>query len=357
MTPVAVRRLGLSASRICGAQRLFRRSSRGPTVLFYHGVEEEIVDPAVQGLHFPLSLFEKQINFVRREREVVSIDDLCKSIENRKPLGPRCVVLTFDDGYKNNLRVVAPILKAWNLPFTIFVSTKHISEGRRFPMYYVRAAMLYTEKRNVHFRSMQQNFDLTSRERRLSAVRAITDVVKRAPLEAVDQIVTECIAQITRHQWAELDERFKSDEPMTWGEVVRTAAMGATIGSHCHDHCILHLHQSEAEVLWQVRESKAEIERNIGECRYIAYPNGTADDVSRGAYAAVQSERFRMAFSTILGEITPESDSFLAPRIFAVPDYEDFCYLLNRSSQQNQYYRTARLRSGLAGEPAGAGSN
>jgi peptidoglycan/xylan/chitin deacetylase (PgdA/CDA1 family) len=355
--PAAMRRLGLSASRICGAQRLFRRSSRGPTVLFYHGVEEDIADPEVQGLHFPVSLFERQISFVRREREVVSIGDLWESIENRKPLDARCVVLTFDDGYENNLRIVAPLLKAWNLPFTIFVSTKHISERRRFPMYYVRAAMLYTEKRNVHFRSVQQSFDLTSRERRLGAVRAITDAVKRVPLKTVDQIVTECIAQIMPDRWAELDERFKSDEPMTWGEVVRTTAMGATIGSHCHDHCILHSNQSEAEGLWQVRKSKAEIESNIGECGYIAYPNGTADDVSGSAYAAVQSEQFRMAFSTILGEITHEVDRFLAPRIFAVPDYEEFCYLLNRSSEQNEYYRTARLRSGLAGEPAGVGSN
>lgn len=355
--PAAMRRLGLAASRICGAQRLFRRSSQGPTVLFYHGVEEAIIDPEVQGLHLPLDLFERQISFLRREREVVSIDDLCESIENRKPLDAGCVALTFDDGYKNNLRIVAPILKAWNLPFTIFVSTKHISEGPRFPMYYVRAAMLYTEKSNIHFRSMQQGFDLTSRESRLGAVRAITDVVKTAPLERVDQIVAECIAQIAPDRWAELDKRFESDEPMTWGEVVRTTAMGATIGSHCDDHCILHSNQNEAEVLWQVHESKTKIAKNIGECRYMAYPNGTADDVSGSAYAAVRSEQFRMAFSTILGEITPEVDRFLAPRIFAVPDYEEFCYLLNRSSEQNEYYRTARSRSGRAGETAVAGSN
>jgi len=352
-----VRQLGLSVSRICGVQRLFRRSSRGPTVLFYHGVEEDIIDPEIQGLHLPLSLFERQISFLRREREVVSIDDLWESIENRKPLDARCIVLTFDDGYRNNLRVVAPILKSWNLPFTIFVSTKHISEGRRFPMYFVRATMLYAEKCDVYFRSIQQSFDLTSRESRLAAVRTITEIVKKAPLEMVDQIVTECIAQITSDQWAELDEQFKSDEPMTWAEVARTTAMGASIGSHCHDHCILHSNQREAEALWQVRESKADIERNIGECRYIAYPNGTTDDVSAGAYAAVQSEQLSMAFSTILGEITPEVDRFLAPRIFAVPDYEEFCYLLNRSSEQNEYYQTARLRSGLAAEPAGVGSN
>ena len=44
-------------------------------------------------------------------------------------LDPRHIVLTFDDGYKNNIRIIAPLLHSWNLPFTIFVSTRHISEG------------------------------------------------------------------------------------------------------------------------------------------------------------------------------------------------------------------------------------
>src|SRR5215831_4482261 len=71
-----VRRAVLVASRISGVQRLFRRRSQGPTVLFYHGVEERISDPIVQGMHFPIGLFEKQIRFLRREREVISLDGL-----------------------------------------------------------------------------------------------------------------------------------------------------------------------------------------------------------------------------------------------------------------------------------------
>jgi hypothetical protein len=352
----AMRKLTLSATRICGAQRFFRRSSRGPTVLFYHGVEESIVEPYVQGTHFSLRLFERQMQFLRREREVVSIDDLCASIEHGKPLDARCVVLTFDDGYANNFRIVGPMLKAWNLPFTIFVSTKHISEGRRFPLYYVRASLLYTQKRSVQLPSVQKKFTLNTREQREEAIRAVTNELKRAPQETVGQLTAECIAQLSSERWAELDERFQSEEPLTWGQVARTAAMGATIGSHCHDHCILHANQSEAEVLWQVSESKAEIERNIGPCKYFAYPNGTAEDVSAAAYAAVQSTGYRMASSTIRGEITPEADRYLAPRIFAVPDYEEFCYLLNRSGEQNEYYRNARMHSGLVGEPVGVGS-
>src|SRR5215467_5224946 len=71
LTTSAARRAALVASRISGVQRLFRRRSQGPTVLFYHGVEERISDPIVQGMHFPMDLFEKQIRFLRRESEVI----------------------------------------------------------------------------------------------------------------------------------------------------------------------------------------------------------------------------------------------------------------------------------------------
>ena len=355
MMPKFMRKFSLFASRVSGAQRVFRRSSQGPTVLFYHGVEEQ-PDPEVQRLHFPLELFERQINFVRREREVVSIDDLHASIESGKPLDSRCVVLTFDDGYANNYRIVAPMMKAWKLPFTIFVNTKHISEGRRYPLYYVRAALLHTKKRRVNFPSLQKDFVLSTFESRLAATREIVLHLKRVSQETVEQLAQECRVLISAERWAELDEIFRSEEPMTWEQVVRTTEMGATIGSHCHDHCILHANQSEAEVLWQVSESKAAIERHVGECKYFAYPNGTAEDISSVAYAAVQMAGYRMAFSTIRGEIIPAADRYLAPRIFPVPDFEEFCYLLNRSGRQNEYYRNECMQSGLVGEPVAAGS-
>lgn len=344
MTSAAIRRLSLTVSRYCGAQRLLRLWSRGPTVLFYHGVEENILDPEVQGLHLSLQAFERQIAFLRRHREVVSMDYLYECLVNRYALESRQVVLTFDDGYKNNLRIVAPLLKAWKLPFTIFLSTRHISECRRFPTYYIRAAILYTEKVSVYLRSIQKGFDLMTREKRLAAARTIIEVAKRAPLDLVEQIQTECIEQLTSEKWAELNARFISDEPMSWDDVIQATSMGATIGSHCHDHCILHSNQREEEVHRQLTKSKAAIEKNVTECKYMAYPNGTVDDISSVAYSAAKSAQFRMAFTTIRGEVTPDGDCFFAPRIFPVPEYEEFCYLLNRTSRQNEVYQMARLQ-------------
>src|SRR5712664_3609642 len=301
----ALRHFCLSASRISGVQNLFRTRSTGPVVLFYHGVEENLVDPEVQEVQMALPVFERQIAFLRRQREVISMDDMYESIANGYRLDARQVVLTFDDGYKNNLRIIAPLLHGYSLPFTLFLST---------------------------------------RETRLFAATAVAASAKIVPLDVVDALTAECMEQLPPERWAELNAKFMSEEPMDWDDVRAVATMGGTVGSHCHDHCILHEKQSPDEIRRQLNESKAAIQSHVGECSYFAYPNGRASDISASAYRAVRSAQYRMAFSTISGEMTPHVDSLLAPRVDPVPEYEEFCYLLNRSSRQNQSYGVARPR-------------
>ena len=37
-------------------------------------------------------------------------------------------MVTFDDGYAGNYRVLLPIVKSMNMPVTVFVATKHIQD-------------------------------------------------------------------------------------------------------------------------------------------------------------------------------------------------------------------------------------
>lgn len=311
-------------------------------MLFYHGVEEHFVDSQIQNLHLPLPIFEKQIAFLRKNREVVSIDDLSECIDRGWRLDSRHVVMTFDDGYKNNLQVVAPLLNAWNMPFTVFVSTRHISENLRVPTYYIRTAVLYTQHKSVCLRSTGQAFDLTSRAKRLAAVAVVIATMKKAPHFLVERIVSECKELLSQSTWDELNAVFSSEQPMNWLDLRHIRNMGATLGSHCHDHSILSPYQDEEHTLHQLQRSKSIIEENIGPCRYLAYPNGKIEDVSHAAYINAKSTGFRLAFTTVPGEITPEIDCYFAPRIFGVREYEEFCYALNRTAKQNEVYRSAR---------------
>ena len=47
---------------------------------------------------------------------------------NGKPL-EKAVVITFDDGYRNNALQAAPVLKELGLPYTVYVSTSYVESG------------------------------------------------------------------------------------------------------------------------------------------------------------------------------------------------------------------------------------
>ena len=356
MASSLIRRISLSAARRGGVYGLLRRVNQGPTVLFYHGIEEKLSDPEVQSLHLPLASFERHIRYLRRHREIISTDYLYDCLMNGHRLDPRQVVLTFDDGYKNNAEILAPFLKGWDLPFTVFISTRHVLEGRRFQVYLLRTAFLYTEHKVIHLASIQRSFEAGTPQAKRSALREASAAMKEAPLRIVEWMMSECRQLLRPERWAELDQRFASDEPMNWQDVIRIQSMGATIGSHCHDHCILHSEEPPPEVRSQVMDSKRVIEQQFGECKFLAYPNGTARDISATAYQSVREARYRMCFTTIEGEITAKSDLYYAPRVFAQPGFEEFCYMLNRTGTQNESYDMA-CRSFQSGNAVSAAAN
>jgi hypothetical protein len=214
--------------------------------------------------------------------------------------------------------------------------------------------VLYTKQRSARIGNMGQTFSLITHEKRLAAACAIATAAKRVPEPVADRIMRDCLNLLSIEQWTELDALFSSDEPMSWAEVKRVRSFGGTIESHCHDHCVLHAQQREEEVQYQVVQSKLLIEENLGECRYLCYPNGTVRDVSPVAYAAVKDAGYRMAFTTIEGEVTSDVDRLLVPRIRAAPDYEEFRYLLSRSAKLSEGYAGActAVRTGQQPEKA-----
>jgi peptidoglycan/xylan/chitin deacetylase (PgdA/CDA1 family) len=60
-------------------------------------------------------LFESHVKTLRSRFEIVTVEELLKS-KSKRPL----LALTFDDGYEDNLKIAAPILKKYGLKATLF---------------------------------------------------------------------------------------------------------------------------------------------------------------------------------------------------------------------------------------------
>ena len=98
---------------------------RGAVVLMYHSVGDSEEFFTVSEKEFTRQmkyLSEKNFNVIRA-KELVEI------LENNLPLPKKTVVITFDDGYEDNYLTAMPILKKYNFPAIVFVSTANIGKA------------------------------------------------------------------------------------------------------------------------------------------------------------------------------------------------------------------------------------
>ena len=120
------RTIGETAVAI-GANGNGHRSLR---VLMYHKVN----DVAGNRLSVPVSLFDEQMDQVRQlGYTVVDLDAVLDFYGAGRPLPPKAVLITFDDGYHDNLDNAAEVLKKYGYPAVLFVPIGYLDDRHPLP--------------------------------------------------------------------------------------------------------------------------------------------------------------------------------------------------------------------------------
>ncbi|MDD5129563.1 MAG: polysaccharide deacetylase family protein [Candidatus Omnitrophica bacterium] len=81
--------------------------------------------------------FAKQMEYIKNKGyEVITLDELVQGIKNNKSFKRNKVVITFDDGYRDNFQYAYPVLKKFGFPATIFIISdfvgKSFGNGKEF---------------------------------------------------------------------------------------------------------------------------------------------------------------------------------------------------------------------------------
>ena len=88
-------------------------------VLMYHRVSN---NGQKDGLTVAVNNLEEQFNYLLKEGYVpILLSDLVKYVRFGKPLPKRPVLITFDDGYRDNYTVMYPLLKKYGMKANIFL--------------------------------------------------------------------------------------------------------------------------------------------------------------------------------------------------------------------------------------------
>jgi peptidoglycan/xylan/chitin deacetylase (PgdA/CDA1 family) len=183
--------------------------------------------------------------FLERDHDFIAPPDVLRGLDPTR----RHVMLTFDDGYFNNIRAL-PVLTELRVPATFFISVGHVLEQKRFWW-----DALHREGSNAEIPAAE--------------LRSMKAALKRMTTAAAEDRI---VARFGRRA---LDPVSDMDRPLSRDELVRLAAHPwAHIGNHTRDHAILTNYASE-DARTQIADCQSELARLLGEAPVaISYPNG-----------------------------------------------------------------------------------
>ncbi|MBN2593339.1 MAG: polysaccharide deacetylase family protein, partial [Sedimentisphaerales bacterium] len=234
----------------------------------------------------PRDKLEQYLKTLSRRYHFVSLMDAVEMICGRKPMQPYSMVLTFDDGYRNNLTHALPILRRYNVPATFFVTTSFLDNPRPFWWDRLDYALqqLNVHRREVKVGSFTMTLDSSTRKALCQSYKRLRRTAKNLTwisdhefLKDIEQL--SCyLEQESGRALADIQDEDDWSAIMTWKQVQKAANNGVTIGSHTVDHIRLGL--VEAEITRdQLERSKRDIEEHISKpCLSICYPNGSLAD-------------------------------------------------------------------------------
>jgi len=103
---------------------------RSLVVLMYHKVNDVLGNSVT----VPVSLFDEQLaQLAELGYTPVSLEDVLAYYRDRVPLPERAVLITFDDGYLDNLENAVPVLRRHGYPAVLFVPIGYLDESRPLP--------------------------------------------------------------------------------------------------------------------------------------------------------------------------------------------------------------------------------
>lgn len=113
-----------------GAGVLEDENARTLRVLMYHKVNDLWPNPTT----VPTAVFEAQMSLLRELGYVpVTLDAVREHYLEGAPLPPGAVLITFDDGYRDNLENALPILLRHGYPAVVFVPVGYLDDGHPLP--------------------------------------------------------------------------------------------------------------------------------------------------------------------------------------------------------------------------------
>ena len=312
----------LRATFVLHAVRFLNRKK--VTILMLHGVAGEHADAGWAPLwpRMTPERLDRVLGHFGRHYRFVSLDDAVDMIAGRKPVVDNAMVLTFDDGYRNNLTEALPVLEKHGVPATFYIATGFVETGASYWIDRLDYALQKAPDEARQVEAVGQSYDLRQLDRKQLAEgykRLRLGVKNTVPDD--EQMLSEfdrISGQLEEAANTSIRDIIDTDPYVSvasWQELRDVAQRGVEIGSHTVDHCRLTGVDKE-RVAQQLTDSMQHLQERVGEeCRHFCYPNG---DYDAGVAEQVRDAGYASAVTTDNG-LNGVGDDLMTLRRYAMP--------------------------------------
>ncbi len=261
-------------------------------VLRYHSISDNAY--SLPGLAVRASAFEAQLRWLASHFQPVTLDGLCSGTSGS---GVRFAI-TFDDGYRDNYSTALPLLKAVNVPATVFVTTGCVGSEMR----------IWVDELVEHARALRWKFGRLRREF-LQAMRA-------TPQER-----TAFISGLRLASGVTGKEIAASIPMLGWDDLHQLEQSGIVrVGAHTVTHPRLS-QLTPADVTREALGSKHALEAELGSTvSSFAIPFGATADFTPSTVESLRQSGFDIICSSLSGVVRPSSDRLVVPRVGVYAD-------------------------------------
>lgn len=298
-------------------------------VLIYHRVADLNPDPQRLAVH--PAHFQDQVRYLNDRHTIISLTELVNRISTGKPV-KNCVVITFDDGYADNLHFAKPILEKFQVPATVFVTAGMIGTCREFWWDELERIFLVGEgpfkPLKIKINDRDHTWNIRGKEDALEVYKQMHPLLKYLPYEKREKALDDLFT------WADLDrDRGRETHRILNKKEILELARGdlVEIGSHSFTHSALSAEPREKLSL-EIEKSKKILEQLIQKrIMSFSYPFGQKRDIDENTIQLVKDSGYACGIANIQANIDNKTDPYMIPRrLIRNWDLSEFQQMINR---------------------------
>lgn len=289
--------------------------SNGCAVVNYHGVlpSDTSRDAFLDGNLVSQDELQKQLRFLKTNYEAICPEDFRNWVHTGKPLPPRSVLVTCDDGLVNQLLDMLPVFNSEGVGCLFFVTGASCSEN---------PGMLWYEELHEILRWGELCDDdlqiLFENNRPQDTAGDLQTLWWNAVLSASRLSISERAERISalrsKCKSSELTLPEKRRRLLNVRELRQLAYAGMTIGAHTMSHPVLS-ECTDVDSYREIKESRVEIERVVGQTVWaFAYPFGNPATMGAREVNLARETGFECAFVNVGGGVSGRSQPFTISR-------------------------------------------